>query len=209
MGYYRFLYMSNIKNNATEGITMTKYKYNINSFDNALMVENYPWGFKLKTKRKYWIESNKTQGDRLCFCTLNPKTDKWCAVKKSTYNAVELLYIADNGYIKSDGIYKYGVNEEEIKNFLSEVDYEQLNDLQKKQIIKLQSMNKVMEKVTFKIAKVSEYNLSDPLDLIRMRRDNNSDETKTREQEQDKIKSQISSAINLTYNQALIKNNLK
>ena len=89
------------------------------------------------------------------------------------------------------------------------VDYEQLNDLQKKQIIKLQSMNKVMEKVTFKIAKVSEYNLSDPLDLIRMRRDNNSDETKAREQEQDKVKSQISSAINSTYNQALIKNNLK
>ena len=120
---------------------MNKYKYNINSFDNALMVENYPWGFRLKTKRKYWIESNKTQGDRLCFCTLNPKTNKWCAVKKSTYNAVELLYIADNGHIKSDGIYKYGVNEEEIKNFLSEVDYEQLNDLQKKQICKLKSIN--------------------------------------------------------------------
>ena len=189
--------------------SMTKYIYKKNSFDNSLEVSNYPWGFKLKTKRKYWIESNKTQGDRLCFCTLNPKTEKWCAVKKSTYNAVELLYIADNGYIKSDGIYKYGVNEEEIKNFLSEVDYEQLNDLQKKQILKLKAMNKVMEKVTFKIAKVSEYNLSDPLDLIRMRRDNNSDETKAREQEQDKIKSQISSAINSTYNQALVKNNLK
>ncbi len=36
---------------------MNKYKYNINSFENALMVENYPWGFRLKTKRKYWIES--------------------------------------------------------------------------------------------------------------------------------------------------------
>jgi len=66
-----------------------------------------------------------------------------------------------------------------------------------------------MENVSFKIAKVSEYNLSDPLDLIRMRRDNNSDETKAREQEQDKVKSQISNAINLTYNQALVKNNLK
>ncbi len=139
---------------------------------------------------------------------MNPKTDKWCAVKKSTYNAVELLYIADNGHIESDSIYKYGVNEEEIKNFLSEVDYEQLNDLQKKQICKLRSINKVMEKVTFKIAKVSEYNLSDPLDLIRMRRDNSSPETKAKEQEQNKIKSQISSAIDSTYNQCLVKNNL-
>ena len=66
-----------------------------------------------------------------------------------------------------------------------------------------------MENVSFKVEKVSEYNLSDPLDLIRMRRDNNSDETKAREQEQNKIKSQISSAINSTYNQSLIKNNLK
>jgi hypothetical protein len=41
-----------------------------------------------------------------------------------------------------------------------------------------------------------------------MKRDNNSPETKAREQEQDKIKSQISSAINSTYNQAIIKNNL-
>ena len=51
--------------------------------------------------------------------------------------------------------------------------------------------------------------MSDPLDLIRMKRDNNSEETKAREQEQDKVKSQISNAINSTYNQSLIKNNLK
>ena len=65
-----------------------------------------------------------------------------------------------------------------------------------------------MEKVTFKIAKVSEYNLSDPLDLIRMRRDNNSPETKAKEQEQNKIKSQILSSIDSTYSQCLVKNNL-
>ena len=65
-----------------------------------------------------------------------------------------------------------------------------------------------MENVTFKIAKVSEYNLSDPLDLIRMRRDNNSPETKAKEQEQNKIKSHISNAIDSTYNQCLVKNNL-
>ena len=65
-----------------------------------------------------------------------------------------------------------------------------------------------MEKVTFKVAKVSEYNLSDPLDIARMKADSNSPETKAKEQEQNKIKSQISSAINGTYNQCLVKNNL-
>ena len=197
------------KTNQQREKNMTKYIYNKDSFDNALEVSNYPWGFRLKTKRRTWIETNKTQGDRLCFCTLNPKTDKWCAVKKATYNAVEVLFIDENEHIKSDGIYKYGVNDEKIKDFLSSVDYDQLNDLQKKQVLKLKAMNKVMEKVTFNITKVSEYNLSDPLDLIRMKRDNNSPETKLREQEQGRIKSQISSAINSTYNQALVKNNLK
>ena len=73
----------------------------------------------------------------------------------------------------------------------------------------IKAVNKVMEKVSFKVEKVSEYNLSDPLDLIRMRRDNNSEETKKREQEQNQIKGKIVNAINSTYNQSLIKNNLK
>ena len=94
-------------------------------------------------------------------------------------------------------------------NFLTGIDYEKLNDLQKKQVCKLRSINKVMENVTFKIDKVSEYNLSDPLDIIRMRRDNESNETKAKELEQEKIKNQISSSINRTYNHCLVTNNLK
>ena len=181
--------------------------YNKDSFDNAFEVNNYPWGFRLKTKRRYWIETNK-QGDRTCFQTLNPKTNAWCAVKHSTYGAVKLLCLDENNHVQTFGIHKYGTDKKEIEEFLSKIDYDYLNDLQKKQICKLKSINKVMEKVTFKIAKVSEYNLSDPLDLIRMRKDNNSPETKAKEQEQNKIKSQISSAINGTYNQCLVKNNL-
>jgi len=187
---------------------MSKYKYNINSFDNALMVENYPWGFRLKTKRKYWIETNKTQGDRLCFCTLNPKTDKWCAVKKSTYGAVYVLYFDENQHIKSLGVSKCAYAKE-LEEFMSIIDCNSLSVLQKKQLERIKAIQKVMDKVTVSFSKVSEYNLSDPLDLIRMRRDNNSDETKAREQEQDKVKSQITNAINSTYNQALVKNNLK
>ena len=54
---------------------MKQVIYGATSPETAIVVKNYPWGFRLKTKRKYWIESNKTQGDRLCFCTLNPKTN--------------------------------------------------------------------------------------------------------------------------------------
>ena len=208
MGYYRFLYMSNIKNKSTEGITMTKYIYDKDSFDNSLEVLNYPWGFRLKTKRRTWIETNKNQGDRVCYSTLNPKTEKWCAVKKSTYGAVYVLYFDENQHIKSLGVSKCAYAKE-LEEFMSIIDCNSLSVLQKKQLERIKAIQKVMDKVTVSFSKVSEYNLSDPLDLIRMRRDNNSDETKAREQEQDKVKSQISSAINSTYNQALIKNNLK
>ena len=61
---------------------MTKYVYNKNSFENAVEVSNYPWGFRLKTKRRTWIETDKNKGDRVCFRTLNPKTNKWCAVNR-------------------------------------------------------------------------------------------------------------------------------
>ena len=187
---------------------MTKYIYDKNSFDNSLEVLNYPWGFRLKTKRRTWIETNKNQGDRVCYSTLNPKTEKWCAVKKSTYGAVYVLYFDENQHIKSLGVSKCAYVKE-LEEFMSIIDCNSLSVLQKKQLERIKAIQKVMDKVTVSFSKVSEYNLSDPLDLIRMRRDNNSDETKAREQEQNKVKSQISSAINSTYNQALIKNNLK
>ena len=185
-----------------------KYIYNAVDFDTAIEVDNYPWGFRLKTKVKYWVESNN-KGDRLIKQTLNPKTNEWCKPKKSTYNAVEVLYFDENNHVKGYAMGKYGTNEEELKTFISNIDYNSLNLLQKKQIEMIRSINKVMENVSVKIEKVSEYNLSDPLDLIRMRNDNNSAEKKAKEKEQNIIKDKIIKSINSTYNQSLIKNNLK
>ena len=192
-----------------KGKKMTKYIYNKDSFENAVEVNNYPWGFRLKTKRRTWIETDKNKGDRVCFCTLNPKTNKWCAVKKSTYNAVDVLLIDDNEHVKSIGVWKYGTSEKDLENFISKIDYNSLSLLQKKQIERIRAVNKVMEKVSFKIEKVAEYNLSDPKDLERMRQDNNSPETKAREQQQKREKLKIVNAINSQYNQNIIKNNLK
>ncbi len=67
----------------------------------------------------------------------------------------------------------------------------------------------IVNSVFVEVRKVSEYNLSDPKDLERMKQDNNSEETKKREEEKRKVEGQIVSAINSTYNQSLIKNNLK
>ena len=166
---------------------MTKYIYDKNSFDNSLEVLNYPWGFRLKTKRRTWIETNKNQGDRVCYSTLNPKTDKWCAVKKSTYGAVYVLYFDENQHIKSLGVSKCAYAKE-LEEFMSIIDCNSLSVLQKKQLERIKAIQKVMDKVTVSFSKVSEYNLSDPLDLIRMRRDNNSDETKAESKSKTRLK---------------------
>jgi len=53
-------------------------------------VENYPYGFVLKTKKRYSIEQNK-KGCRVIEQTLNPKTNQWNKPKKSTYSPIKKL----------------------------------------------------------------------------------------------------------------------
>ena len=50
---------------------MKKIIYGATTPETAIVVNNYPWGFKLKTSQRYWIETTK-QGDRFVIQTLNP-----------------------------------------------------------------------------------------------------------------------------------------
>lgn len=40
--------------------------------ENAITINNYPYGY-LRTKIRYWIETDKRKGDRFVSQTLNPK----------------------------------------------------------------------------------------------------------------------------------------
>lgn len=118
--------------------------YNKDSFDNSIEVDNYPWGFKLKTLRRYWIETKKKRGDRFCYATLNPKTNKWCKPKKSTYRTLKFLFEEPNGYIVS----RTSINR---NNF----DFGQLTKTQKENLIREESMEEVLKKVTWSIKPIS------------------------------------------------------
>ena len=72
--------------------------YGHSSFDSGYVVTNYPWGFRLKTSRRYWIETTN-RGDRFCYATLNPKTDQWCKPKKSTYSAVMVMCLNEKEHV--------------------------------------------------------------------------------------------------------------
>ena len=124
--------------------------YGHDKFENAYEVDNYPWGFRLKTKRKYWIETKKGFGDRLVFATLNPKNGKWCKPKAGTYDPIQVLAKNDKGHVFGYGLGLWRKNED-VAEFLENVDWKKLNELQQKKICEVRAVNQIMEKVEFKV----------------------------------------------------------
>ena len=130
---------------------MTKYFYNTISEETAHVVENYPWGFNLRTSVRFWIESNK-RGSRFMKRTLNPKTGRWCAVKKSTYSPVMILaeYGTEGGVRTSYSSLEMSHDVEKTEAFRAK-HWEGLDALRRAAFLEHLAMARVMEKVTFTI----------------------------------------------------------
>jgi hypothetical protein len=159
---------------------LIKDKYT--TFENALIVNNYPYGF-LKTQIKFYIESNKN-GDRFLTCTLNPKTNKWNTPKKSTYSAIMVLIKEkETGHIKH-AVLNFTTNENEIKRFIDFIGDYTLNEFQIKQIKTLKAYSKVYKNVIFKCEDTT---------------NRTEEETQKAEEEQKKIKETINKNISLEY----------
>ena len=132
---------------------MKKTIYGAVSPETAVVVNNYPWGFKLKTSQRYWIETTKL-GDRFVTQTLNPKTNVWCNPKKSTYSAVMVMTTEDKdnktfvSYISLDLGYS---NYEEVSTFEAQIDKSKLNESQLKMICKCKAINKTNKLVKVEI----------------------------------------------------------
>ena len=84
------------------------------SAETAHVDEDYPFGFRLRCKRKTWIETAKN-GSRFCYQTTNPRKsfEVWNAPKKSTYSEVMVLTQNDDpaseefGYISHESLSMY------------------------------------------------------------------------------------------------------
>lgn len=81
------------------------------SFDTAYQVDDYPYGFTLRCKIRYWVEYKPKLGFRFCSCTTNPKKsiEQWNKPKLGTYSLVagflvqeeetqHIKYVACSGY---------------------------------------------------------------------------------------------------------------
>lgn len=115
---------------------------------NPIVVENYPYGFK-RTQIRYWNESVKNKGDRFVSQTLNPKTNQWNKPKKSTYNAVNVVYEDSKGHITYNGLYR-SADKEDYQKFMDFIGDFELNDLQKEELKILRAYIKAYENVEFK-----------------------------------------------------------
>lgn len=83
--------------------------YNHNSEETAYLIEDYPYGFRLRCMMKVWLEYKPSKGWRMVTRTSNPKKPgHWNAVKMSTY--CELggnLFLDQEGHIQWSGVSMY------------------------------------------------------------------------------------------------------
>jgi len=88
-------------------MTIIKQLVGHTSPETAYVVDDYPYGFKLRTSIRYWVETKSTFGQRLCSQTVNPKNGKYNKPKCSTYSPVEVLGLDEKGYVKGEALSYY------------------------------------------------------------------------------------------------------
>lgn len=82
--------------------------YGYNSASNAYLVTDYPYGFKLRTSIRYWLESHPKHGFRFVSQTLNPKNGIWNKPKASTYaDFAAAMYLDEKGHVTWTGLGMY------------------------------------------------------------------------------------------------------
>lgn len=88
------------------------------SQETARIDNDYPYGFRLRCIRRSWLEYKKGFGYRLMTQTTNPKRsgEVWNKVKGSTYSALMVMALDDQGHLFQDGLHVYA-NEEKINTF--------------------------------------------------------------------------------------------
>lgn len=189
-----------IDNTQTEMPSTKKYLYGHISPETAYVVEDYPWGFRLRTKIRYWIETKKDFGDRFVSQTVNPKTGRWCSPKKSTYSKVEVLYLDSNNHVKVECVSSY--SEESWLLTFKDRHLENLNELQKDQIKIGLSVRHVMKHVEVKFECVR----SEPVSLFSQKPEDIEKRRLIQEQQEQRKKQRkkdedyILRAVNHTYN---------
>ena len=82
--------------------------------ESAFVVDDYPYGFRLRTSIRYWIETKKGHGQRFCSQTLNPKTGKWNKPRAGTYHVIAVMIRNPaNGHVSYETLSSGGWSKED------------------------------------------------------------------------------------------------
>lgn len=123
--------------------------------ETAYLVDDYPYGFRLRTQIRYWIETTK-HGDRFCSQTLNPKTGRWNKPKKSTYSAVGVMFLNEDNHVKWTGFSLGWTKEEQINAFVEKIGgIEKLNPMQVSKVKDGIAISRTQEHITYECVNVT------------------------------------------------------
>lgn len=77
--------------------------------DTAYVVEDYPYGFRLRCKIRYWLEYKRGHGFRLVSQTSNPKRagEVWNKPKASVYTMLAVMGLDAEGHVTWTGVNMY------------------------------------------------------------------------------------------------------
>ena len=69
--------------------------------ETAYLVDDYPYGFRLRCQIRYWLEHKPRHGFRLVSQTTNPKRPSlvWNKPKAGTYHACAVMVLDDEGHV--------------------------------------------------------------------------------------------------------------
>jgi hypothetical protein len=93
------------------------YKYD--SMQDSYLVEDYPYGFKLRTSIRYWLEYAPRKGWRFVSQTMNPKRPgTWNKPKASTYAMMGAnMYLDAKEHVQWAAVTEY-TDEKEVLEFV-------------------------------------------------------------------------------------------
>jgi hypothetical protein len=97
----------------------------------AFVVDDYPYGFTLRTKIRYWLEKKAKKGWRFVSQTLNPKTGAWNKPKASTYMEWGgAMFLDEKGHVHWDGVGVYS-DDKKILSFVTTFPEADMSELKK------------------------------------------------------------------------------
>lgn len=132
-----------------------EYLHGHTSEDTAHVVEDYPYGFRLRTTIRYWIETTK-RGDRFVSQTMDSRRAGvyWNKPKRSTYLAVAGMFLDDEGHVRWAGV-NFNYSQEAIDHFVADYGRENLSDAQLAKLAEVVGYTRAMEHVTWEICDAS------------------------------------------------------